>query len=343
MRVFAIVAVAGLVLSGQQAPVFRPPDQSSAAVFRVTTTLVQIDAVVTDSKGRQVTTLQPDDFEVVVDGKPQKITHFSYVNVVPEATGPVKKLAPNAVLDLPGTAPPLRPGDVRRTIVLMADDLGLSFESMAFVRSSMLKFVNQQMQPGDLVAVCRTGAGAGTLQQFTSDKRLLVSVINRLRWNPNGRSWLATFDESPGITQAGLTHPNSVPPPTFAGSIEDLRNTNYTVGTLGAIDYIVRALREMPGRKSVVLFSDGIALQVASYAPGFAGHRPDYVAIEQRCKNSSTAPTAPERSSTPWTFEGSTPWDTTLRTMGLQTQRAPATRLTSTSSGKRSMQLSKVW
>ena len=62
---------------------------------------------------------------------------------------------------------------MRRTIVLMADDLGLSFESMAFVRRSMLKFVNQQMQPGDLVAVCRTGAGAGTLQQFTSDKRLL--------------------------------------------------------------------------------------------------------------------------------------------------------------------------
>jgi VWFA-related protein len=280
MRTIAVVAVAGLVLSGRQAPISAPADQPSPAVFRVTTTLVQVDAVVTDSKGRQVTTLQPDDFEIVVDGKPQKITHFSYVSVVPEAPS-LKKPGPNASLDLPGAAPPLRPEDVRRTIVLMADDLGLSFESMAFVRRSMLKFVNQQMQPGDLVAVCRTGAGAGTLQQFTSDKRLLNSVINRLRWNPNGRSWLTTFDESPGSTQAGLTHPSSVPPPTFAGSIEDLRNTNYTVGTLGAIDYIVQALHEMPGRKSVVLFSDGLALQVASYAPGFSGHRPDYAAIEE--------------------------------------------------------------
>lgn len=280
MRTIAILAVAGLVLWGQ-APVPAPADQPSAAVFRVTTTLVQIDAVVTDSKGRQVTTLQPDDFEIVVDGKPQKITHFSYVTVVQEAPGLVKKPVSKPSLELPGATPPLRPEDVRRTIVLMADDLGLSFENMAFVRSSMLKFVEQQMQPGDLVAVCRTGAGAGTLQQFTSDKRLLVSVINRLRWNPNGRSWLTTFDESTPAAQPGLTHPSSIPAPGFAGSIEDLRNTNYTVGTLGAIDYVVQALREMPGRKSVVLFSDGLALQAGSYATGFSSHRPDYAAVEQ--------------------------------------------------------------
>ena len=111
MRTIALVAVAGLVLSGQQAPISAPADQPSAAVFRVTTTLVQVDAVVTDSKGRQVTTLQPDDFEIVVDGKPQKITHFSYVNVVPEAPSLAKKPGPNASLELPGadaTAPTRR-------------------------------------------------------------------------------------------------------------------------------------------------------------------------------------------------------------------------------------------
>lgn len=64
-----------------------PPQQESPQgmlaedeVVRVTTNLVQIDAVVTDKDGKQVTGLQPEDFEILEDGKPQKITNFSYVS-----------------------------------------------------------------------------------------------------------------------------------------------------------------------------------------------------------------------------------------------------------------------
>jgi hypothetical protein len=64
----------------------------------------------------------------------------------------------------------LRPEQVRRTIALVVDDLGLSFESVTRVRSSLKKFVDEQMRSGDLVAVIRTSAGVGALQQFTSDK-----------------------------------------------------------------------------------------------------------------------------------------------------------------------------
>src|SRR6267378_7906423 len=58
------------------------PAQESAntPVLRVTVNLVQVDAVVTDSKGKQVTNLTADDFQVFQDGKPQKITHFSYIS-----------------------------------------------------------------------------------------------------------------------------------------------------------------------------------------------------------------------------------------------------------------------
>src|SRR5215212_6438616 len=54
-------------------------------VVRITSNLVQIDAVVTDKKGRQVTDLRADEFEILADGKPQKITNFSYVQNVPGA------------------------------------------------------------------------------------------------------------------------------------------------------------------------------------------------------------------------------------------------------------------
>ena len=46
-----------------------PKDKDEAV--RISVTLVQIDAVVTDGKGRHVTDLKPGDFEVSEDGKRQ--------------------------------------------------------------------------------------------------------------------------------------------------------------------------------------------------------------------------------------------------------------------------------
>ena len=80
----------------------------------------------------------------------------------------------------------LRPEQVRRTIALVVDDLQLSFESTAYVRRMLKKFVDEQMQPGDLVAIIRTGSGIGALQQFTSDKQQLYAAIERVRWNMRG-------------------------------------------------------------------------------------------------------------------------------------------------------------
>jgi hypothetical protein len=50
-------------------------------VVRITTNLVQIDAVVT-KKGKPVTTLKAEDFEIYEDGRLQTITSFVYVSNV---------------------------------------------------------------------------------------------------------------------------------------------------------------------------------------------------------------------------------------------------------------------
>ncbi|HEX2270996.1 MAG TPA: hypothetical protein VHH35_15735 [Pyrinomonadaceae bacterium] len=44
-------------------------------VVKITTNLVQIDAIVTRN-GKQVKDLKPEDFEIFEDGKPQTITTF---------------------------------------------------------------------------------------------------------------------------------------------------------------------------------------------------------------------------------------------------------------------------
>src|SRR5581483_7956509 len=144
-------------------------------------------------KGKYVTDLKPEDFEIREDGKRQQITNFSYVEAQP-ATPPARvESSKQPAKSLPTPPSRLRPEQVRRTIALVVDDLGLSFESTAFVRDALKRFVSQQMQPGDLVAIIRTGAGMGALQQFTADKRLLYAAIERVRWNPTGRGGISAF------------------------------------------------------------------------------------------------------------------------------------------------------
>src|SRR3954447_9377986 len=58
-----------------QQPEQKPEDLD---VVRITTNLVQVDAVVTDKNGRVVTDLKPDEVELSEDGKVKDISHFQY-------------------------------------------------------------------------------------------------------------------------------------------------------------------------------------------------------------------------------------------------------------------------
>lgn len=249
-------------------------------VVRITANLVQIDAVVTDRKGQQVTDLGDQDFEILEDGRAQKITNLSYVSL----KSPNAEPQPPAVAGAKDKAAPpvpvhLRPEQVHRTIALVVDDLGLSFESMVFVRRALKKFVDEQMQPGDLAAIIRTRAGTGALQQFTGDKRQLYAAIERIRWDPSGVGRVGAFaplDLDP-LRKLSVRAQASIPSPipSFGGPdrTEQFRKDVFSVGTLGALKYVVQGMRPMPGRKSVILMSDGISIfrPLTRESPGGSG------------------------------------------------------------------------
>ena len=257
----------------------KPPKDED--VVRISVTLVQVDAVVTDRQGKPVTDLKSSDFEIYEDGRKQHITNFSFVGTTADSSiagssaaaapePPNQEPRPKRPLP-PGPPTRLRPDQVRRTIALVVDDLGLSFPSMGAVRDALKKFVDQQMQPGDLVAIIRTGAGMGALQQFTADKRQLYAAIDRVRWNPLGRSGTSVFapiqSDSASSRSTGDPRASAVQgrgEESLGGNIQesegDLRTEIYSVGTLGALNFVVRGLRELPGRKSVILLSDGFRL-----------------------------------------------------------------------------------
>ena len=184
-----VAAIAASDISAQQ-PAPTPPKEDDP-VIRISTNLIQIDVTVTDKNGKLVTDLSQSDFELYENGEKQTISNFSIVSR--SAGGATAGDAAGAPGDpsQPGNAglagAPAR-GQVRRTIAMVVDDLSLSFASVFHTRIALRKFVNEQMQPGDLVAVIRTGGGVGALQQFTTDKRLLLAAIEKIRWNPFGGS-----------------------------------------------------------------------------------------------------------------------------------------------------------
>jgi hypothetical protein len=140
-----------------------PADSS----FHVSVNLVQVDAEVTDSKGNHVRDLRAGDFEILEDGKPQKITNFSWVDVTPPAV-------------VTESAKTLRKDDVRRSMVLMLDNAGMSTADLDKIRGDINRFVDGQIQPGDLVAVTASRGGMGFYSRFTSDKRQMHDAIVHL-------------------------------------------------------------------------------------------------------------------------------------------------------------------
>jgi VWFA-related protein len=275
----------------QAIPQTEPKPQTTPSggndVVRITTNLVQVDVTVVDRSGQPVADLRPDDFVVLEDGKPQKITNLSFISAaaVPTATPVPARAAKTkgALVDPPLPPVTLRLDRVRRAIALVVDDLGLSFESSHRVRAALKRFVDEQMQQGDLVAIVRTGAGIGALQQFTADKRMLYAAIERVRYSLNSRNFNAFAPIGEDIRVAPQTNANNgmAGPPRPGASTESrgsqlidsliavntpgseaarYRDDIFTVGTLGAINYILRGLRELPGRKSIILFSDGFRM-----------------------------------------------------------------------------------
>lgn len=242
-------------------PVATPTPSDDGDVVKITTALIQVDVTVTDRSGKIVTDLKPQEIEIFENGEKQKITNFSFVSNLRTTEETVRKASEKPVI-IPPSA--IRAERVRRTIALVVDDLTLSFTSTFYVRRALKKFVDEQMQEGDLVAIIRTGAGIGALQQFTNDRRQLYAAIDKVRWNPIGTGNIGSFapleakidtGQPPREPEAGERTPEGA-----QREAAEFRESLFATGTLGALNYVVRGMSELPGRKSILLLSDGFKL-----------------------------------------------------------------------------------
>ena len=276
--IFILLLVSTAIFAQQTTPT--PPEDKTDTI-KISTSLIQVDVTVTDKKGNVITDLRPEEFEVYQNGKKQTVTNFSFISVEKSSENLNPQTAKLDKKTIPIPPVKLKTEQVRRTYALVVDDLGINFGNIFWVKQSLKKFVNEQMQEGDLVAIIRTGSGIGALQSFTSDKRQLIAAIEKIRWNPQGRGGTSTFapigttlsqDRDGNVGLGGEDGPNvrvvkgTDEEIAFLKQLDEIRNENFSVGTLGALNYIIRGMTNLPGRKSIILFSEGFVL-TANGAP----------------------------------------------------------------------------
>jgi VWFA-related protein len=270
MKKFSLALILSLLTAisilAQQPNATPPADEDD--VVKITTKLVQLDAIVTDDKGNQVTDLTADDFEILQDGKPQKISNLTYVRTVTSDAVPTetRKIAKNTVI----APPPIksRVAGSGRLLTFIVDNCNTSRTSMYAIREALLKFVEKQMLPTDAVAVYQTRGGASLLQQFTSDREQLLRIIRKVSWVPspgceNSVDFFeaARADVTIKASGEGAKSFESAATKARREAAEDSRRDAQTVGIVGVMRYIVSGLERLGGRKVVFLLSDGIPLK----------------------------------------------------------------------------------
>ncbi len=253
--------------------------QQDAGTLRIETELVQIDVVVSDKQGKLVNDLKREDFQLIEDGKSQNITHFSVGTAKRQANWLRTDRRSNAKDQRP--LPQQQSLDVGRYLVLAVDDLHLSPGNLMQAKKSLLKFIDHQLSVSDQIALITTSGAMGMYEQFTTDREALKRAISRL---PVSERKVTTDFDVPRITpyQAELIDMGDSEALELA--VQELmrqlqmdrrmatsqaqgkarminqQNTSITVSTLYTLENVIRGLRDLPGRKIIVLLSDGFLL-----------------------------------------------------------------------------------
>lgn len=258
----------------------QPEPQQSEEVVKIESTLMQAGVTVLDKQGRFVEGLKSEQFELLIDGKPQPISFFEQVAAGSPEERKKLALAGDArarAASRPGGAEPQSRG---RAAIFFLDDLHMSTESITRARKLIQHFIDKEMGEDDLAAVASASGQLGFLQQLTSNREVLRTAVSRLKPWPqaggdgqlpimseytaraidvdNDRDLLETYIQV--LLRDGMKRPMAeAMVRTRARMILQRANAD-TRNTLRSLNSMVRAVAPLPGRKLAFFLSDGFLL-----------------------------------------------------------------------------------
>jgi VWFA-related protein len=277
-----LVAIIPVLLSwtaafGQQAP----PKLS----IRTATRVVLVDAIVTDADSHPVKGLVASDFAVLEDGKPQKISFFSFESPPQHQAAP-PQLRPDVFTNRPeyhSAGGPL--------VILLLDGLNTPPTQQAYVRQQILKYLASLRISSPGTAILALGNDLSILQDFTTSPQLLLAAARSYKGERTAVDVESPKIEIPVTTGPGGGIPaqaNVQGPPVDSGTevsagtnvlnsfqelADSLKRFDKAVSvdnqdarvraTLAALRTISRAVVGYRGRKALIWFSAGFPFSLA--------------------------------------------------------------------------------
>ena len=254
VSLMALFIAAGVLTVGAQ-----EKSKQDKGEIRLSTELVQIDVLVTDKSKKPVGGLAREDFELYDNNKLQHIANFAY-----EVTK--TRRVEDTANENHGLPKAIAAGELKRVFAFVVDTMHIKFENIYQTRKMLSDFVDNKMQPGDLVLILPTGGGSGVLQQFTSDQRLLHRAIDRLRpfYFSNDTTPYRSIARMSGgrPPSAGIRGNGALSMPSIGnvGSSPDPFEEADVRTTLDAMKETIKSMSRLPGRKVALLVSEGIRL-----------------------------------------------------------------------------------
>ena len=203
-----------------------PPAANQPYTIQAISRVVLTDVTVTDGKGNPVHGLPRSEFQIFDNGKPQTIASFEEHSGTPAATmepakAPAGLYSNDYLLHLP---PVLN--------VVIIDIANLNITDQMYLNYELTKFLKAQPDGQPLAIYLRAGNGCFLVQNFTSDRALLLAAVHKAipRIPPTGREYLNDID---------------------------------------TLNQIAGYLTQLPGRKNVLWFSGGSTLYLREDADLF--------------------------------------------------------------------------
>ena len=242
-------------------------------VVRVKSNLVNIDVMVKDKKGKYVPDLKAEDFAIFENGVQQKIEFFDAPLI--GTNRPTKD-----GVSVPGQATPAEPAAAapRNYVTLVLDSQTTDITNLKQVREGMIKYAREQLTDNDVVAVLSVTNGLQLLQSFTNDKAKLIATLESLGTGSHSKNFeqrdlAQNIDALRGELNT-ITGPSAPITSTAGGSqaarimilrtmlaqfvmLRTALSLQQSRPILAALAAICEGLRPIPGKKTVVLFSQG--------------------------------------------------------------------------------------
>jgi VWFA-related protein len=241
-------------------------------VVRVKSNLVNIDVIVKDKKGKYISDLKAEDFVITENGLTQKIEFFEAPLSKTETSKPAETAIAGATTATHTTA-------ARNYVSLVLDSQTTDLTNLKPLREGAIRYVREQVTDADAVAILSVTNGLKMIQSFTQDKTKLIAALENLGTSADSKSFenkdiseniasLRDFLNSTSST--GTAGINTTAGGSAAAQVmlaqtvlqqfirfRTALSLQQARPVLAALAALAEGLRPIPGKKTLVLFSQG--------------------------------------------------------------------------------------